>query len=226
MGLKEPVVGTKITNDTTYTIVGVVEDFLFNDAFGAVEPLFLTLDHTNLNSFFVRFKNDGNWKNLLQQMEVVHKKVNPAYPFTFKFTQEEYQKNFEEIRKMGQMSNVFGGLAILISCLGLFGLSAFVAERRTKEIGIRKVLGASIAQVWVSLSQDFIKPVLLACLLAAPLATWAMNKLLLRFEYRIELAWWMYVLAALLAICIAIFTVGFQGLSAATANPVKSLRTE
>lgn len=226
MGLKEPVVGTKITNDSAYTIVGVVEDFLYNDAFGAVEPLFLTLDHTNLNSFFVRFKNDGNWKNLLQQMEVVHKKVNPAYPFTFKFTQEEYQKNFEEIRKMGQMSNVFGGLAILISCLGLFGLSAFVAERRTKEIGIRKVLGASIAQVWVSLSQDFIKPVLLACLLAAPLATWAMNKLLLRFEYRIELAWWMYVLAALLAICIAIFTVGFQGLSAATANPVKSLRTE
>jgi ABC-type antimicrobial peptide transport system permease subunit len=226
MGLKEPVVGTKIINDEAYTVVGVVEDFLFNDAFGVVEPLFLSLDHTDLNSFFVRFKNDGNWKGLLQQMEVVHKKVNPAYPFTFKFTKEEYQKNFDEIRKMGQMSNVFGGLAILISCLGLFGLSAFVAERRTKEIGIRKVLGASIAQVWVSLSQDFIKPVLLACLLAAPLATWAMNKLLLRFEYRIEVAWWMYVLAALLAICIAIFTVGFQGLSAATANPVKSLRTE
>ncbi len=226
MGLKDPVVGTKITNDTAYTVVGVVEDFVYNDAFGVVEPLFVGLDHTNLNSFFVRIKNDGNWKKLLQEMEAVHKKINPAYPFTFKFTKEEYQKNFDEIRQMGQMSNVFGGLAILISCLGLFGLSAFVAERRTKEIGIRKVLGASITQVWISLSQDFIKPVLLACLLAAPLATWAMNKLLLRFDYRIELAWWMYAVAGLIAIFIAILTVSFQGISAATANPIKSLRNE
>ena len=226
MGLKDPVVGTKITNDSAYTVVGVVEDFVYNDAFGVVEPLFVGLDHTNLNSFFVRIKNDGNWKKLLQEMEAVHKKINPAYPFTFKFTKEEYQKNFDEIRQMGQMSNVFGGLAILISCLGLFGLSAFVAERRTKEIGIRKVLGASITQVWISLSQDFIKPVLLACLLAAPLATWAMNKLLLRFDYRIELAWWMYIVAGLIAIFIAILTVSFQGISAATANPIKSLRNE
>lgn len=226
MGLKDPVVGTKITNDTAYTVVGVVEDFVYNDAFGVVEPLFIGLDHTNLNSFFVRIKNDGNWKKLLQEMEAVHKKINPAYPFTFKFTKEEYQKNFDEIRQMGQMSNVFGGLAILISCLGLFGLSAFVAERRTKEIGIRKALGASITQVWMSLSQDFIKPVLLACLLAAPLATWAMNKLLLRFDYRIELAWWMYAVAGLIAIFIAIITVSFQGISAATANPIKSLRNE
>jgi ABC-type antimicrobial peptide transport system permease subunit len=226
MGLKDPVVGTKIISDTAFTVIGVVEDFVFNDAFGVVEPLFLGLDHTNLNSFFVRIKNDGNWKKLLQEMEAVHKKINPAYPFTFKFTKEEYQKNFDEIRQIGQMSNVFGGLAILISCLGLFGLSAFVAERRTKEIGIRKVLGASITQVWISLSQDFIKPVLLACLLAAPLATWAMNKLLLRFDYRIELAWWMYIVAGLIAIFIAILTVSFQGISAATANPIKSLRNE
>ncbi len=226
MGLREPVVGTKIINDTAYTVVGVVEDFVYNDAFGVVEPLFINLDHTNLNSFFVRIKNDGNLKKLLQEMEAVHKKINPAYPFTFKFTKEEYQKNFDEIRQMGQMSNVFGGLAILISCLGLFGLSAFVAERRTKEIGIRKVLGASLAQVWISLSQDFIKPVLLACLLAVPLATWAMNKLLLRFDYRIELAWWMYGVAGLIAIFIAIITVSFQGISAATADPVKSLRNE
>ncbi len=226
MGLKDPVIGTKIISDTAYTVVGVVEDFVFNDAFGVVEPLFVGLNHTNLNSFFVRIKNDGNWKKLLQEMEAVHKKINPAYPFTFKFTKEEYQKNFDEIRQMGQMSNVFGGLAILISCLGLFGLSAFVAERRTKEIGIRKALGASLTQVWISLSQDFIKPVLLACLLAAPLATWAMNKLLLRFDYRIELAWWMYLAAGLTAIFIAILTVSFQGISAANADPVKSLRNE
>ncbi|MDX2281628.1 MAG: ABC transporter permease [Saprospiraceae bacterium] len=226
MGLKDPVIGTKIISDTAYTVVGVVEDFVFNDAFGVVEPLFVGLNHTNLNSFFVRIKNDGNWKKLLQEMEAVHKKINPAYPFTFKFTKEEYQKNFDEIRQMGQMSNVFGGLAILISCLGLFGLSAFVAERRTKEIGIRKALGASLTQVWISLSQDFIKPVLLAYLLAAPLATWAMNKLLLRFDYRIELAWWMYLAAGLTAIFIAILTVSFQGISAANADPVKSLRNE
>lgn len=226
MGLKDPVIGTKIISDTAYTVVGVVEDFVFNDAFGVVEPLFVGLNHTNLNSFFVRIKNDGNWKKLLQEMEAVHKKINPAYPFTFKFTKEEYQKNFDEIRQMGQMSNVFGGLAILISCLGLFGLSAFVAERRTKEIGIRKALGASLTQVWISLSQDFIKPVLLACLLAAPLATWVMNKLLLRFDYRIELAWWMYLAAGLTAIFIAILTVSFQGISAANADPVKSLRNE
>ena len=154
------------------------------------------------------------------------KKHNPAYPFEFRFVKEEYQKSFDEIRSAGQLGNVFGGLAIFISCLGLFGLSSFVAERRNKEIGIRKVLGATVASVWFYLSKDFLKPVFLAFVLAAPLAFWAMQQLLLRFEYRIELSWWMFAVAGLAALAVALLTVSYQGVKAALVNPVKSLRSE
>lgn len=126
----------------------------------------------------------------------------------------------------GQLANVFGGLAIFISCLGLFGLSAFVAERRNKEIGIRKVLGATVANVWFALSKDFLKPVMLAFVLAAPLAGFAMQKLLNRFEYRIDLYWWIFASAGIMALVIALATVSYQGVKAALLNPVSSLRSE
>ncbi len=179
-----------------------------------------------MQHFFVRFQNDENWRPTLAQIEQVVKKHNPAYPFEFRFTKDEYQKNFDEMRAVGQLGNVFGGLAIFISCLGLFGLSAFVAERRTKEIGVRKVLGATMANIWFTLSKDFLKPVFIAFALAAPLAFWAMQKLLLRFEYRIEMSWWMFAIAGAAAVLIALLTVSYQGVRSALVNPVKSLRSE
>ncbi|HRI62297.1 MAG TPA: ABC transporter permease, partial [Saprospiraceae bacterium] len=226
MGLKEPVVGTTIRHDTTRTVIGVVEDFVYNDPFSSPAPMAIFLDMGAMQHFFVRFPNDENWRPTLAQIEQVVKKHNPAYPFEFRFTKDEYQKNFEEMRSVGQLGNVFGGLAIFISCLGLFGLSAFVAERRTKEIGVRKVLGATMANIWFTLSKDFMKPVFFAFVLAAPLAFWAMQKLLLRFEYRIEMSWWMFAAAGAAAVAIALLTVSYQGVKAALVNPVKSLRSE
>ncbi len=226
MGLTEPVVGSTIRHDTTMTIIGVVEDFVYNDAFSTPMPMAIYLGRRSMSHFFVRFQNDENWQQSLAQIEQAVKKHNPAYPFEFRFVKEEYQKNFDEMRSVGQLGNVFGGLAIFISCLGLFGLSAFVAERRNKEIGIRKVLGATVASVWFHLSKDFLKPVLLAFVLAAPLAFWAMQQLLLRFEYRIELSWWMFAVAGLAALAVALLTVSYQGVKAALVNPARSLKSE
>ncbi len=226
MGLKEPVVGTTIRHDTARTVIGVVEDFVFNDPFSKPEPMVISLNKGNMGHFFVRFSNNNEWRQSLAQIENTVKKHNPSYPFEFRFTKDEYQKNFDEMRSVGQLGNVFGGLAIFISCLGLFGLSAFVAERRKKEIGIRKVLGASVSGVWFFLSRDFLKPVLLAFVLASPLAGWAMQKLLDRFDYRIELSWWIFAAAGGVAVIIALFTVSFQGVKAAMLNPVRSLRSE
>lgn len=226
MGLKEPVVGSTIRYDSTITIIGVVEDFVYNDPFSAPMPMAVFLSTGSMNHFFVRFQNDNNWRQSLSQIEQTVKKHNPTYPFEFNFTKEAYQRNFDEMRSVGQLANVFGGLAIFISCLGLFGLSAFVAERRNKEIGIRKVLGATVANVWFALSKDFLQPVLLAFLLAAPLAGWAMQKLLDRFEYRIDLYWWIFASAGLAALAVALLTVSYQGVKAALLNPVTSLRSE
>jgi ABC-type antimicrobial peptide transport system permease subunit len=162
----------------------------------------------------------------LANIESTSKKVFPEYPFEFRFVKDEYQKNFEGIRSAGNLSKAFALLAIFISCLGLFGLSAFFAEKRSKEIGIRKVLGASVTSLWVFLSKDFFKPVLLAFVLTVPPAIFAMNKLLSSFDYRAELSWSIFALAGLAALGISIFTVSFQSIKAALANPVKSLRSE
>ncbi len=226
MGLKEPVVGTVIQADTNYTVVGVVKDFVYNSPESKIEPMAIFLSTANYNHFFVQFDNDGQWKNHLSQIEATSKTIFPEYPFEFRFVKDDYQKNFEGIRSTGKMANAFALLAIFISCLGLFGLSAFFAEKRSKEIGIRKVLGASVAGLWIFLSKDFFKPVLLAFVLTLPLAIFAMDKLLSNFEYHTELSWSIFATAGLAAVGIAIFTVSFQGVKAALTNPVKSLRSE
>ena len=226
MGLKAPVVGTVLRHDTTTTIIGVIKDFVYNDPFATPMPLVVYLGGNDMSSFFIRLQNNEQWKQNLSQIEAAVKKHNPSYPFECKFVKEEYQKNFDEMRSIGRLANVFGGLAIFISCLGLFGLSAFVAERRQKEIGIRKVLGATVAEVWFHLSQDFLKPVLLAFVLATPLAAFAMHKMLAKLEYRIDLSWWIFAAAGLLAVLIALLTVSFQGIRAALLNPARALRSE
>ncbi|MBL7828994.1 MAG: ABC transporter permease [Saprospiraceae bacterium] len=227
MGLKAPIVGSTLQHDTTYTILGVVENFVFNNPYRNTDPMVMMLaPSSNMSNFFVRFKNNDQWKNTIAQIEQCFKKVNPAYPFEYRFVKDEYQKTFSEMKSVGRLGLVFGGLAIFIAALGLFGLSAFVAERRKKEIGIRKVLGANIFQVCKAIAGEFIKPVLVAFIIAAPIAGWFMEFLLERFDYRIQLSWWMFAFAGVLALTIAAATVSFQSIKAALVNPVKSLRSE
>ena len=223
MGLKAPVIG-KIVGGRP--VIGVVEDFVFNNPSGTTGPMAIWLGKKNMNHVFVRIQNDNNWRRTVARIGELVKKNNPDYPFEYHFTREKYQERLEQIGRIEQLATLFGGMALFISCLGLFALSTFLAERRAKEIGIRKVLGASVGSVWLTLSQDFLKPVLIAFLIAAPLAGWAMQKLLMFMDYRIQLSWWMFALAGVLAIVIAVGTISYQGMKAALANPVKSLRAE
>jgi putative ABC transport system permease protein len=203
-----------------------VQDFVYNSPYSTPKPMLIHLSTGNMNHIFIRLRNDDNWKATMGRIELAIKKSNPNYPFDYSFTNEEYQKRFQGMRYTSQLTNGVGGLAIFISCLGLFGLSAFLAERRNKEIGVRKVLGASVSQVWLILSKDFLKPVVIAFILASPLAGWVLNKMLLNWDYHINLSWWMFALGGILALIIAVVTVSFHGIKAALTNPVKSLRTE
>lgn len=222
MGLKEPVVGTQLGDKT---VIGVVEDFVFNQASANPGPMVIYLGNGG-SYFFVRLTNDNNWRKTVSLIESAAKRSNPNYPFELQFMKEEYDKEYRGLRAAAQLTFGLGILAILISCLGLFGLSIFLAERRNKEIGIRKVFGAGITTIWFSLSKDFIKPVLLAFVLASPLAAYAMQQLLRGADYHIELSWWMFAVSGILAIVIALITVSFQGIKAALRDPVKSLRME
>ena len=223
MGLKEPVTGTKLGDKT---VIGVVHDFVYNHPFSSPQPMIVYLGHGNMNHFFVRIANNQNWRKCVAQIEQTVRKINPDFPFAYQFVKEEYQANFKEFDSLKQMADVFGGMAILISCLGLFGLSAFLAERRGKEISIRKILGAGVGSLWFTLSKDFLKPVVIAFAVAAPLAGLVLQKGLEQMDYHIQLSWWMFAIAALAATVIAIATVSYNGIKAAIANPVKSLRTE
>jgi len=223
MGLKEPVIGQKLEGNT---IIGVVEDFVYNNPSGAPRPMAIYLDTGSMSHLFVRFHNDAGWQSSLAGIEKIIKDGNPGFPFDVHLIKDEYEKKFLGIQSVGRLSNTFSGMAILISCLGLFGLSAFLAERRKKEISIRKVLGASTGNLWFLLSKDFLKPVIIAFLIATPLAIYAMQKMLDSYDYRIRLAWWMFALGGFLAILIAFLTVSFQGIKTALSNPIKALKSE
>ena len=159
-------------------------------------------------------------------MEKVFKIYNPNYPFEFHFIDEQYAKKFSDDKTTATLSALFSGLTIFISCLGLFGLAAYMAEKRVKEIGVRKVLGASVAGIATLLSKDFIKLVIVAIFIASPIAWFTMNKWLAAFNYRIQISWWIFGVAGLAAILIAVLTVSFQAIKAAVANPIVSLRSE
>jgi predicted permease len=224
---KEDVVGEVVrNNDRDYQIIGVIEDFVYTDMYAPAAPLILFAQPSSTNYLFLRMKQNINMQNALSKVETVLKNHNPGYPFEYKFMDEEFHKLFKSEMLIGTLSRVFALLAIFISCLGLFGLAAYTAERRTKEIGIRKVLGASIASITRVLSADFLKLVLVSFLVAFPIAWYLMNKWLEDFAYRITIDWIVFVMAGIAAIVIAIVTISFQTIKAALANPVKNLRTE
>jgi ABC-type antimicrobial peptide transport system permease subunit len=162
----------------------------------------------------------------LKTIETTLKKYTPDVPFAYKFVDEDFGSKFSAEERIGKLSSYFAVLAVLISCLGLFGMASFVAEQRTKEIGIRKVLGASVVNLWKLLSTEFVLLVLLSCIIAAPLAYHYLSNWLTNYDYRINISWMVFVIASLLALLITLVTVSFQAIKAAMANPVKSLRTE
>jgi ABC-type antimicrobial peptide transport system permease subunit len=175
---------------------------------------------------YVRLRKQTNPEQAMPKIEAVIKKDNPSYPFDYRFVDDQFDQLFSSEMLVSKLSRVFAALAIIISCLGLFGLAAYTAERRTKEIGIRKVLGASVAGLASLLSTEFIKLVIISSLLAFPLAWYAMNAWLLNYAYRITISWWVFAAAGAAAMLIAVITISFQAIKAALANPVKSLKTE
>ncbi len=206
-------------------IIGLLKDFHLSSLHQAISPLVVTYIPENTNYMLVRTR-PGQTARAIAELEKLTKEFNPNYPFTYHFLDEAYEQMYRSEQQVNTLVNYFGILAILISCLGLFGLAAFTAEQRTKEIGVRKVLGATVTSIVALLSKDFLKLVLVALVLAVPLGWWALDRWLGTFEYHTDLSWTLFALAGVLAIGIALLTVSFQSVKAALMNPVESLRSE
>ena len=222
-------VGKMITrNKTAYNVIGVVNDYLYGDMYGNGRsgPVMFYNHPEYANNLYVKLRPEASISEALVSIREVMKKYNPAFPLEYRFENDMFNARFKNEELIGDLSKIFSMLAIVISCLGLFGLSAFTAEQRKKEIGVRKVLGASISGIVQLLSKDIMRLVLLALLIAAPFSWWVMHRWLQKFAYRIDINWWVFAVAGLTAILIALLTISFQSVKAAVANPVKSLRTE
>ncbi|HEX8018652.1 ABC transporter permease [Mucilaginibacter sp.] len=208
-------------------VAGVMKDFNYNSLHMEVKP-FMLVYRNDLRQFNVMVvsTDSKNYKSLLSKMETLWRKDIADAPFEYSFLDTEVQKQYETEVTLSQIINAFTLMAIVISCLGLFGLAAFSAEQRSKEIGVRKVLGASVTGIVQLLSKDFVQLVLIALAIATPIAWWGMNKWLQAFEYRVPISWWMFALAGVLALVIALVTVSSQAIRAARMNPVKSLKAE
>ncbi len=223
LNLKDPI-GKRITNGGIFRVIGVVEDFNYESMRGNIDPIAL---HFGISPSIVSVKVGGSdMKNTNESITSVWKKYSPDQPIRYAFLDEQFANMYADVQRTGRIFTSFAVLAIIIACLGLFALSAFMAEQRSKEIGIRKVLGATIGNITTLLSYDFVKLVLIAIIIASPIAWWAMSKWLQDFAYKIPISWWIFVLSGIVAIAIALFTVSFQSIKAALMNPVKSLKAE
>ncbi|GHB83683.1 ABC transporter permease [Persicitalea jodogahamensis] len=232
MGLKDPI-GTLIRDDDEedpeppLTVIGVIDDMIMQSPYEPVKQSMYVFDKYNNASYYnLRLNPAQSASQSLATVESIYKKNFPDLPFEYQFVDEEYSAKFASEERIGKLAGVFTGLAILISCLGLFGLASYMAEQRTKEIGVRKVLGASVASLWRLLSKDFVFLVLIALLIASPLAWYFMEGWLQKYNYRTELSWWVFAAAGTGALVITLLTVSFQAIKAALMNPVKSLRSE
>jgi putative ABC transport system permease protein len=208
----------------TYHVIGVVKDFHFRSFHERISPLIMILGpHTG--SMIVKVRTH-DMAGLLASMKKEWTALTAAAPFTYSFLDERFRQTYEQERKLGVILGIFAGLTIFIACLGLLGLAIFTAGQRTREVGIRKVLGASVTSILALLSKDFLKLVVIANGLAWPLAWWGMQRWLQDFAYRIGISWWIFALAGGAALVIALLTVGIQAVRTALANPVKALRNE
>ncbi|PHN05396.1 ABC transporter permease [Flavilitoribacter nigricans DSM 23189 = NBRC 102662] len=226
MGLENPVGTIMERGDMRHEIVGVVKNLITQSPYDPVRQTLFMHHETWLNQINIKLKPDSRAHEALSQIETIFKKYDPVNAFEYHFADEEYARKFQNEERIGELATFFALLAVIISCLGLFGLASYVAEQRTKEIGIRKVLGATVTNLWQLLSKDFIFLVLIACILAVPLAWLLMNNWLEDFSYRTDLSWWVFAVVGLLAMILALLTVSFQALRAAFMNPVNSIKSE
>jgi putative ABC transport system permease protein len=232
MGLKKPVgetVSWKFRERPVvyYKILGVIKDMVMRSPYGEMRPtVFMLKGHVDPNVINIKINPNISANQALVKIAAVFKKIIPSAPFDYQFADEEYATKFAAEERIGKLATFFAGLAIFISCLGLFGLASFIAEQRVKEIGVRKILGASILNLWGLLSKDFVSLVIIAQLIASPIAYCFMHKWLQQYQFRTELSWWIFAVTGISAILLTLLTISYQGVKAALENPVKSLGIE
>ena len=227
MGMEKPI-GQKIEvlGGSQLEIIGVIADVVMDSPYRPVEPLTMVFIPDWSSTVTIRLNKTNDIPTSIAKVESVFKKINPNYPFQYRFADVDFQKKFSIINLISRLAGIFAGLAIFITCLGLFGLAAFTAEQRTKEVGIRKVMGASVSSLVLLISKDFSRLVIFGFLISAPIAWWFLNNFLAQYDYRISVAWWVLAGVGLFALLLALLIVSTQALKAAVANPTKSLRSE
>jgi len=226
MGLENPLGEVVKLEGHSFTILGVVKDLVVGSPYESTRQAIYMPMRWAGNAISIRLNPAKDTQAALQKVQSVFRTYEPAMPFDYKFADDQYAKKFGNEVRVGKLATLFASLAILISCLGLFGLASFVAEQRTKEIGIRKVVGATVLDLWSMLSKDFVVLVVVACAIAIPLAHYLMHRWLSIYEYRTEISWWVFIVTSVGALTITLVTVSFQCIKAALMNPVKSLRSE
>jgi len=226
MGMKNPVNENITYYGNNFKIIGVIHDIIINSPYGQVKPAVFFLNKNPGGTVLLKINPQISASQALDKIAPVFKRFNPDQPFEYHFVDLEYAKKFGNEQRVGKLASFFAGLAILISCLGLFGMASFMAEQRVKEIGVRKVLGASVFSLWRMLSTDFIGLIVLSILIATPIAWYLVHHWLQSFDYRSSISAWVFVITGLGAIAITLLTVSFQSVKAALANPIKSLKTE
>jgi ABC-type antimicrobial peptide transport system permease subunit len=226
MGFKQPLDETVNWGGKDYQIIGVVKDMIRESPFETVQPGFFVLSYNAAVMINIRLSPERGVHEALGKVQEVFRKHSPGSPFDFRFVDDEYAKKFLDEERISKLTTIFSVLAIFISCLGIFGLASFVAEQRTKEIGVRKVLGASVLRLWRMLSREFVMLVIFSLFISIPLAWYLMNDWLQHYDYRTDLNWWIFAASATGALSITLITVSYQSIKAALANPVNSLRSE
>jgi putative ABC transport system permease protein len=226
MGFKNPVGETVHWYGYNFHIIGVIKDMVMNSPFSPVQPTIFFMNPGQMNILNIRMNPGRSMQGTLKEIAQVYAQYNPDQPFEYKFADDEYARKFDVEERVGKLASFFAVLAIFISCLGIFGMASFIAEQRVKEIGVRKVLGASVFNLWQLLSKDFVLLVFISLLIASPLAFYFMHKWLQNYEYRSNISWWIFAAAGIGSLLLTILTVSFQAIKAATANPVKSLKEE
>ncbi len=226
MGFKNPVGQIIKDNGIDWHVVGVVKDFVLESPFGDVAPMVIEGAKGFLETIHIKYSPAYKLSESLAKTETIFKTFNPEYPFSYEFVDKMYAKKFDDIKKMESLASILTLLTIIISCLGLFGLATYMAQNRIKEIGMRKILGASISHISYLLTKEFLKPILIAFIIGVPLAWYFMSKWLDTFAYRVSISWGVFAISGILILFIAVITISYQTIKASISNPINSLRTE
>jgi len=226
LGFKNPVGETLIWNERPYTIIGVITDMLVESPYEPPRPSLFHISKEEGGVFIMKLNRSKNAKEALSKVEEVYRKYSPETPFEYRFVNEDYARKFGNEERVGKLASFFASLAVLISCLGIFALASFVAEQRTKEIGVRKILGATVFRLWTMLSIDFVVLVMISFVIASPIAYYFMQRWLSKYQFHAPIAWWIFAGAGVGLLVITMLTVSYQSIKAARANPVNSLRSE